>query len=138
MVFWQHLSENRPQTGDHLGRAARYSDDPALGVLAHGRHARDWGFLPAVHGSGRLGCHSSPPVRELAPALARGTFIGLAYQTGNLIASINLPLEIWIKDHFHGNFGMAIACVVFVVFIAVAIITSLGVEKREVEFVEVE
>jgi len=82
-----------------------------------------WGVIPA---------HLS----ELAPALARGTFIGLAYQTGNLIASVNLPLEIKLKDHFHGNFGMAIACVVFVVFIAVATITSLGVEMREVEFVD--
>ena len=82
-----------------------------------------WGVVPA---------HLS----ELAPAMARSTFIGLAYQTGNLIASINLPLEIRLKDHFHGDFGKAIAIVGFIVFIALAVITSLGTERRGVEFVD--
>ena len=82
-----------------------------------------WGVVPAH-------------LTELAPALARGTFIGLAYQTGNLIASINLPLEIKLKDHWHGNFGLAIATVVFIVFISLAIIAGLGPEKRGTAFVE--
>lgn len=82
-----------------------------------------WGVVPAH-------------LTELAPAMARGTFIGLAYQTGNLIASVNLPLEIKLADHWHGNFGLSIATVVLIVFIALAIITALGTEKRGAEFVD--
>jgi SHS family lactate transporter-like MFS transporter len=82
-----------------------------------------WGVIPAH-------------LTELAPAMARGTFIGVAYQTGNLIASINSPLEIALAKHWHGNLGVSLASVVFVVFLCVALITSIGKERKGVDLVD--
>ncbi len=77
-----------------------------------------WGVIPAH-------------LIELSPAAARGTFTGLAYQCGNLIASVNGPLQTALAKRLGGDahLGESIALVIAVVLIAVAGITALGRER---------
>lgn len=80
-----------------------------------------WGVIP-VH------------LNELSPANARATFPGFVYQLGNLIASINAPLQAGIALHFGGNYGLALAGVAGVVAIVIAVLTAFGREARGVSF----
>ena len=80
-----------------------------------------WGVIPA---------HLS----ELAPNVLRGTFTGLAYQTGNLIASYNATLQSRIADSHGGDYRLALASVILVVLVAVAGITALGREAPGADF----
>jgi MFS transporter, SHS family, lactate transporter len=80
-----------------------------------------WGVVP-VH------------LNELSPGDARGTFPGFVYQLGNLIASVNAPLQAVIASHNGGNYGLALALVAGVVAIVIAILTALGTEARGVVF----
>lgn len=48
---------------------------------------------------------------ELPPAAARGTFAGTVYQTGNLIAAVNNPLQSAIAEHTGGNYSLALEIV---------------------------
>ncbi len=77
-----------------------------------------WGVIPAH-------------LTELAPPSARGLFTGLAYQCGNLIASINLPLQTTIAARLGGDahLGEAMAIVIAIVLVAVAGIAALGRER---------
>ena len=77
-----------------------------------------WGVIPA---------HLS----ELAPAALRGTFTGLAYQTGNLIASYNATLQSSIAAQQGGNYSLALAGVIGVALLVVALVTALGREAPE-------
>jgi SHS family lactate transporter-like MFS transporter len=76
-----------------------------------------WGIVPAH-------------LNELSPAQVRGTFPGLAYQLGNLIASGNAVLQAQIASTHGGNYGLALALVAGSVAIVLAILTSLGTEAR--------
>jgi MFS transporter, SHS family, lactate transporter len=80
-----------------------------------------WGVVP-VH------------LNELSPDDARGTFPGFVYQLGNLIASVNAPLQAAIASHYGGNYGFALALVAGVVAIVIAILTALGTEARGIVF----
>lgn len=80
-----------------------------------------WGVIPA---------HLS----ELAPNVLRGTFTGLAYQTGNLIASYNATLQSRIADSHGGDYRLALTSVILVVLVAVAGITALGREAPGADF----
>jgi short subunit dehydrogenase len=51
-----------------------------------------WGVIPAH-------------LNELSPDEARGTFPGLVYQLGNLLASANATIQAGIAVHFGGNYG---------------------------------
>ncbi len=82
-----------------------------------------WGVIP-VH------------LNELSPSNARGTFPGFVYQLGNLIASVNAPLQAGIAAHFGGNYALALAGVAGTVAIVIAILTSLGREARGVDFAQ--
>ena len=55
-----------------------------------------WGVIP-VH------------LNELSPDEARGTFPGFVYQLGNLIASVNAPLQASIAAHYGGDYAIALA-----------------------------
>jgi MFS transporter, SHS family, lactate transporter len=81
-----------------------------------------WGVIP-VH------------LNELSPSDARGTFPGFVYQLGNLIASVNAPLQAGIAAHFGGNYALALAGVAGIVAIVIAVLTALGREARGVSFV---
>jgi SHS family lactate transporter-like MFS transporter len=80
-----------------------------------------WGVIP-VH------------LNELSPDEARGTFPGVVYQLGNLIASVNATLQAGIATHFGGNYGLALALVAGPVAITIAILAAIGVEAKSVAF----
>jgi SHS family lactate transporter-like MFS transporter len=80
-----------------------------------------WGVIPAH-------------LNELSPAEARGTFPGFAYQTGNLFASYNTPLQSWLALKYGGNYGLALAGVLAVAALAIAVIAALGREAKESVF----
>jgi SHS family lactate transporter-like MFS transporter len=80
-----------------------------------------WGVIP-VH------------LNELAPDEVRGTFPGLAYQLGNLLASANATLQAGFALNHGGNYALALAVVAAVSAVAIALLTSAGREAHGVEF----
>ncbi|MDI2091164.1 MFS transporter [Commensalibacter oyaizuii] len=48
---------------------------------------------------------------ELTPPHARTILPSLFYQFGNLLASMNSTIQINIADHYHHNYGIALAAV---------------------------
>lgn len=96
---------------------------PSIGWLTVGAFAIQfmvqgaWGVVPAH-------------LNELSPDPVRGTFPGFTYQLGNLIASVNLPLQTTLGKRYGGNYGLAMALVSLVVMLALAIITALGRERK--------
>jgi SHS family lactate transporter-like MFS transporter len=87
-----------------------------------------WGVVP-VH------------LNELSPASVRGTFPGFTYQLGNLISAGAAQMEGAFAKHTfplaggEADYAKAMAIIMVVVFVAVAIITALGTERRGVDFV---
>lgn len=86
-----------------------------------------WGIIPAH-------------LTELAPPLVRGTFPGLTYQLGNLIAAGTLQLEVFFAAHRFAtpmgpNYAAAMALFMLIAFGAVIVMTLLGTavapERRE-------
>ncbi len=82
-----------------------------------------WGVIPA---------HLS----ELAPNAMRGTFAGLAYQLGNLLSSVNGPLQTRLAERNENNYGGALAGVIVIALLCVAGVTAAGREARDVDFAE--
>jgi SHS family lactate transporter-like MFS transporter len=80
-----------------------------------------WGIVP-VH------------LNELSPPLVRGMFPGFAYQAGNLIASINLPLQAGIAKANGENYGLALAIVCGTMAVLIAAWTALGPERKQADF----
>ena len=80
-----------------------------------------WGVVPAH-------------LNELSPAAVRGTFPGLAYQVGNLLAASTPIIQTWLAARHGGDaHGYATALAVFVACAAVAVATLafLGPEARD-------
>jgi SHS family lactate transporter-like MFS transporter len=80
-----------------------------------------WGVIP-VH------------LNELSPADARGTFPGFTYQLGNLIASVNAPLQAGIAVHYGNDYAFALSLVAGVVAVVIVILAAIGVEAKGVAF----
>jgi MFS transporter, SHS family, lactate transporter len=80
-----------------------------------------WGIVP-VH------------LNELSPHDLRGTFPGFAYQTGNLLASVNATLQASLAQANGGNYAFALALVAAIVAVVLAALTALGIEARGVKF----
>ncbi len=80
-----------------------------------------WGVIPAH-------------LTELSPGALRGTFTGLAYQIGNLLASVNGNLQTKIAEKHGGDYSLGLASVILVVLLTVAAVTALGKESRGVRF----
>jgi len=78
-----------------------------------------WGVIPAH-------------LNELSPAEIRGTFPGVVYQLGNLLAAINLNLQVAIADAHGKNFGLALAVVVGCVAVVITLMVAFGPEQRGV------
>jgi SHS family lactate transporter-like MFS transporter len=77
-----------------------------------------WGVIPAH-------------LNELSPPAVRGTFPGLAYQLGNLLASWNGVKQARLAEQrFAGAFAPVLAWTVLVVAILVAAVTGSGRERR--------
>ncbi|WP_183432631.1 MFS transporter [Mesorhizobium sp. RMAD-H1] len=80
-----------------------------------------WGVVP-VH------------LNELSPEAVRGTFPGLTYQLGNLLASANATMQAGIAMHYGGDYALALASVVAVVALAVALLAGFGPEAKGIRF----
>ncbi|MEA3066808.1 MAG: transporter, family, lactate transporter, partial [Sphingomonadales bacterium] len=80
-----------------------------------------WGIVP-VH------------LNELSPPLVRGMFPGFAYQAGNLIASVNLPMQAGIARAHGDNYGFALAAVCGTMAVVIAIWTALGPQRQNADF----
>jgi SHS family lactate transporter-like MFS transporter len=79
-----------------------------------------WGVIPAH-------------LNELSPVAIRGTFPGLTYTLGNLLASINHPIQSGLADaYFHGSLSWPLAIVVGTAAIAIAILVGCGREARDI------
>jgi SHS family lactate transporter-like MFS transporter len=77
-----------------------------------------WGVIPAH-------------LNELSPAPVRGTFPGLAYQLGNLLASKNGVLQAkLVETRYGGYFPPMLAWTVLLVASLVAVVTASGKERR--------
>jgi MFS transporter, SHS family, lactate transporter len=80
-----------------------------------------WGVIPAH-------------LNELSPASARATFPGVVYQLGNLLASVNAPLQTGLAAHFGGDYSLSLAAVAGTVAVVIAVLTAVGSEARGVDF----
>jgi MFS transporter, SHS family, lactate transporter len=84
-----------------------------------------WGVVP-VH------------LNELSPEGIRGTFPGVVYQLGNLLASFNATLQASIAaahaSNGHPNYSFALTLVCAVVAAALVLLALLGPERRGVQF----
>jgi SHS family lactate transporter-like MFS transporter len=78
-----------------------------------------WGVVPAH-------------LNELSPNEARGTFPGVVYQLGNLLASANATIQAGLALRFGGNYGLALALVAGSVAIVIAILAPFGTEAKGV------
>ncbi len=77
-----------------------------------------WGVIPAH-------------LNELSPPAVRGTFPGLAYQLGNLLASRNSVVQSKLAEHyFGGNFAPVLAWTAVLVSALVVIVTISGREAK--------
>jgi SHS family lactate transporter-like MFS transporter len=77
-----------------------------------------WGVIPAH-------------LNELSPPAVRGTFPGLAYQVGNLLASRNSVIQAKLAEHyFAGNYAPVLAWTALLVAALVVIVTISGREAK--------
>lgn len=80
-----------------------------------------WGIVP-VH------------LNELSPEEVRGTFPGLVYQLGNLIASANATIQASIAESNGGDYALALALVTAIVAVVLALFAGFGYEARGARF----
>src|SRR5262249_30061619 len=80
-----------------------------------------WGIIP-TH------------LNELSPDAVRGTFPGLMYQLGNLLAAVNATFQAWLAEQNGGNYATPLGTVAGGVAIVIAVLAGVGVEKKGVEF----
>ena len=77
-----------------------------------------WGIVPAH-------------LNELSPVAVRGTFPGLAYQLGNLLASRNQVIQAEIaKDHYGGRLAPVLVWTVVIISTLVIVVTLSGREAK--------
>jgi SHS family lactate transporter-like MFS transporter len=75
-----------------------------------------WGVIP-VH------------LNELSPPEIRATFPGFVYQLGNLLAAVNLNLQVAIAEAHGNDYGLAMAIVVGTVAIVITLMVAFGPER---------
>jgi MFS transporter, SHS family, lactate transporter len=80
-----------------------------------------WGVVPAH-------------LNELSPSSVRGTFPGLAYQLGNLLASRNSVIQAKLAEmRYGGRYPPVLAWTVLIVAALVALVTLSGKERKGVD-----
>ena len=77
-----------------------------------------WGMVPAY-------------LNELSPAAIRATFPGLVYQLGNLVASPNASLQVFVAHHTGGSLALPLAIVVGTVAVLIAILATFGPDSAD-------
>ena len=73
-------------------------------------------------------------LNELSPDAVRGTFPGLMYQLGNLLAAINAVWQADIAKFYGDNYSISLAIVAGVAAVAIIALTAVGMEKKGVVF----
>src|ERR1700678_150068 len=76
-----------------------------------------WGVIP-VH------------LNELSPPDIRATFPGFVYQLGNLLAAVNLNLQVAIAEAHGNDYGLAMASVIGTMALVIALMTVFGPERH--------
>ncbi|WP_047249435.1 MFS transporter [Chromobacterium subtsugae] len=76
-----------------------------------------WGVIPAH-------------LNEISPTAVRATFPGLVYQLGNLLASVNSPMQAHMAKMNGGDYGLAMATVAGIVAVAIAVLIRFSRERR--------
>lgn len=79
-----------------------------------------WGVVPAH-------------LNELSPKAVRGTFPGLAYQLGNLVASFVPRLQAIVAERRGGDYSFSLGWVVGVGAVILAVIALAGPEARDAD-----
>ncbi len=83
-----------------------------------------WGVVPAH-------------LNELSPPAVRGTFPGLAYQLGNLLASRATVVQAkLVEQRFGGNYQPVLAGTILIVAVLLAVVAASGKEARGAEFAD--
>ena len=82
-----------------------------------------WGVIP-VH------------LNEISPDEIRATFPGLVYQLGNLIASVNGPLQSKIAEIHGNNYALVMAVVIGIVAIVICALIPFSRERRGIDMTQ--
>lgn len=96
-----------------------------VGILALGSFLMQvmvqgaWGVIPAH-------------LTEMSPDAIRGFYPGVTYQLGNLLASLNLPIQEKLASS-HG-YSFALMWTAIPVFLAVIMLTAIGKEAKGIRF----
>ncbi len=80
-----------------------------------------WGVVPAH-------------LNELSPGAIRGTFPGLAYQLGNLLASPNASIQAGIASAYGGDYAFALAIVTVLAAVTLAALAYFGPQAHGIAF----
>jgi SHS family lactate transporter-like MFS transporter len=78
-----------------------------------------WGVIPAH-------------LTEMSPDAIRGFYPGVTYQLGNLLASLNLPIQEALAEH-HG-YSFALTSTLIPMLVAVIVLTAIGTEAKGIRF----
>ncbi|NUX52226.1 MFS transporter [Paraburkholderia youngii] len=82
-----------------------------------------WGVIP-VH------------LNEISPDEIRATFPGLVYQLGNLIASVNGPMQSKIAEMHDNNYALVMAVVIGIVAIVICALIPFSRERRGIDMTQ--
>jgi len=78
-----------------------------------------WGVIPAH-------------LTEMSPDAIRGSYPGLTYQMGNLFASLNLPVQAALAEHY--GYSFALTATMIPVLAAVIALAAIGQEAKGIHF----
>src|ERR1700683_2034705 len=78
-----------------------------------------WGVIPAH-------------LNELSPPEIRATFPGAVYQLGNLLAAINLNLQVALAEAHNNDYGVALCVVLGTVAVVITLMVAFGPERQRV------
>ncbi|AFT85514.1 MFS transporter [Paraburkholderia phenoliruptrix] len=82
-----------------------------------------WGVIP-VH------------LNEISPDEIRATFPGLVYQLGNLIASVNGPLQASAAEAHGNNYALVMAVVIGIVALVICALIPFSRERRGIDMTQ--
>lgn len=82
-----------------------------------------WGVIP-VH------------LNEISPDEIRATFPGLVYQLGNLLASVNAPLQAGLAEKAGNNYALVMAVVIGIVAVVIAVLIPFSRERRGIDMTQ--
>ncbi|SMG26908.1 MFS transporter [Paraburkholderia susongensis] len=82
-----------------------------------------WGVIP-VH------------LNEISPDEIRATFPGLVYQLGNLISSVNGPMQAKIAELHGNNYALVMAVVIGIVAVVICALIPFSRERRGIDMIQ--